>query len=265
MKNLLKKIFRQLGIFEKLQFHPLNRIYRNKTLRKRYFEQLHFYKELLGENKKLIFDVGANVGDTAHMFRRIADKVIALEPDDQNCKILRARFGNSKHVIIIQKAVSSVSGETEFFIDAPGSAFNTLSKKWVNVLQNTELTRFGSTMKFGQHKKVETTTLDLLISQYGNPDFIKIDVEGFELEVIKGLTKSVNRISVECNFPEFYAETIEIIQYLNELNPAYRFNYYNEHSFLLPDFIDAREMISILEKTNLRFFEIFCQLNQQKL
>lgn len=250
-----------MGLLEKLRYHPLNRIYRSKLLRDRYFGQLHFYQAVLGPRLNLVFDIGANVGDTTRMFRTIARKVVALEPDDENYSILKMRFGSNSKVRIVKKAVSETEGEAEFFIQEEGSAFNTLSDKWVNVLGDEKLTRFNATAKFQATKKVKTTTLDLLIKEFGKPDFIKIDVEGFEYQVVKSMSQPVPFLSFECNLPEFKNETIQIIQYLDGLSKNYRFNYYNEKEFLLPQFVDAAEMTDIISKTNLRYFEVFCQLN----
>jgi FkbM family methyltransferase len=262
MKNAVKKLLNKMGLLEKLRYHPLNRIYRNKLSRDRYFAQLRFYQAVLGRKVNLVFDIGANVGDTTHIFQNIARKVIALEPDDENYSILKMRFGNNSKVVIIKKAVSEAEGEAEFFIQEEGSAFNTLSDKWVNVLGDETQTRFGSAAKFQSTKKVKTTTLEALIKEFGIPDFIKIDVEGFEYQVVKSLQQPVQYISFECNLPEFKNETIQIVQYLDELNKKYRFNYHNDdQEFLLPQFVDAAEMTDIVSKTKLRYFEVFCQLN----
>jgi FkbM family methyltransferase len=259
MKKFLKLIFKKLNLLEKIQYNPLYRINRSKEFKNDFRKQLLFYKKLLSDRNRLIFDIGANVGDYTYIFSKLANKVIAFEPDEKNNRILRTRFGGNKGIGIVQKAVSSTVGEADFFMQTPGSGYNTLSKKWVDILESEKFSRFDDVKKFEQTEKVSTTTLDDIIQAYGLPDFVKIDVEGFELDVLKGLTQPLPYFSFECNFPEFFSETIAGIEYLKNINPVYKFNYTREHEFLLPEYVSADEMIAILKSTDKRFFEIYCK------
>ena len=74
------------------------------------------------------------------------------------------------------------------WIDAPGSAKNTLSRKWANTLKDDDK-RFGHTLGFEQSRQVETVTIEQLIIAHGSPFFIKIDVEGHELSVLRGMRR----------------------------------------------------------------------------
>ena len=69
------------------------------------------------------------------------------------------------------------------------------------------------------------TTLDALIENYGMPDFIKIDVEGYELEVLKGLTQPIRMISFEYTIPEQYNSVLECIKIVEKVNPYLLCNY----------------------------------------
>jgi len=262
MKKFIKKILAKLNLLEKIQYNPLYRLNRDPDFKKEYKKQLALYTEILGKKNNLIFDIGANVGDYASMFKKLASKIIVLEPDEQNFRILNVRFSKNKNIIVIKKAVASSIGEAELYIESSGSAFNTLSVKWVEALENQGHLRFNENKKFAGSQKIATTTLDFLLEEYGVPDFVKIDVEGFELEVIKGLSKPIPLLSFECNFPEFKEETLKIIRHLTELSNGYLFNYIREYDFILPGFINADEMIKIIETTNFRYFEIFCKLSK---
>jgi transposase len=113
---------------------------------------------------------------------------------------------------------------TQMWIDKPGSAKNTLSQKWVETLKRDDR-RFKQHLDFGQQTTVETTTLDKLIAEHGLPFFIKIDVEGHEPSVLRGLHSAVPYLSFEVNLPEFASEGQECVEILSRLAPAGKFNY----------------------------------------
>ena len=77
--------------------------------------------------------------------------------------------------------------------------------------------------QFSKKTKVNTTTLNNLINSYGLPYFIKIDVEGHEEQVIKGLTHPIPIISFEANLPQFLEHSISIVKYLLNLDASSKF------------------------------------------
>src|SRR5258708_30129788 len=103
-------------------------------------------------------------------------------------------------VSIVGKAVSASNGKEILWVDKPGSAKNTLNTKWVETLR-TDSSRFGESLEFAGRCEVETVTLDSLIEAHGLPTFIKIDVEGHEPAVLKGLHRRVPGVSFEFNLP----------------------------------------------------------------
>jgi hypothetical protein len=64
-----------------------------------------------------------------------------------------------------------------------------------------------------------------LIEKYGIPQFIKIDVEGYELEVLKGLSHPINAISFEYTVPEQAEKLVTCIKRIEELDGKTLFNY----------------------------------------
>ena len=125
--------------------------------------------------------------------------------------------------MIVPEAVSDTVGTGVLIEHEPGSAKNTLNPKWAEILRN-DSTRFGQTLSFESSKSVRTTTLEALITTHGVPHFIKIDVEGLEASVLRGLQRPVPYVSFEVNLPEFYEEGRECIELLARTEPGGRFN-----------------------------------------
>lgn len=258
MKEFIRKLLLKSGLWYKIQFSHWYREWKRPGYRRRLQSLEKFYISLFkGSRPKLIFDIGASIGDYSYVFSRITDRLVVVEPDATNNSILLSRFGAKRGCTVLKKAVSKSIGTAEFFMEAEGSTLNTLSDKWVSVLENTEETRFAVRHNFEKSVLVETTTLDSLIGEYGLPDYVKIDVEGFEKEVIEGLHHVVPMLSFECNLPEFAEETIWILGALEKLNSSTTFNFIREDSFVLPKPVSATEMIEIIRSGKYRFMEIF--------
>ena len=86
---------------------------------------------------------------------------------------------------------------------------------------------FVSTSAFQWQKseKVNVTTLDKLVQEYGKPAFCKIDVEGYEYKVLKGLSKPVGTISFEFTpTKEFIDLAMDIVEHLATIGEV-KFNY----------------------------------------
>ena len=78
--------------------------------------------------------------------------------------------------------------------------------------------------KWDKEIKVTTKTLDDLINTFGVPAFMKIDVEGYELKVLQGLSVPVPLISFE-HSPEMIDEARNCAQRLQEISTDYKYNY----------------------------------------
>lgn len=232
-KESARKRFGQAGVYQRAKASWIYDLYWSVADRRiidRRQDEIDFYRQLLsGFNEgDLIFDVGANHGYKADIFLRLGAKVVAVEPDEICQGILRQRFltyrVKRKPLFIVPQAISDRSGIERMWVDAPGSAKNTLSQKWVETLRG-DSKRFGHALDFGHWKQIETTTMERLIEQYGSPFFIKIDVEGHELSVLRRLQRPVPFLSFEVNLPEFKSEGLECIQVLSRLAPSGKFNF----------------------------------------
>ena len=228
------------------------------------YKELNFYRTLLvGLGKgDLIFDIGANRGTKTSIFLSLEARVVAVEPDEANQAILTAMFLRyrltPKTVIIVPEAVSDQSTVETMWIDEPGSAKNSFSRKWVETLK-TDAKRFGVSAEFAHQRQIQTTTLEALTVKYGPPFFVKIDVEGYELNVLRGMKRPVPYLSFEVNLPEFRAEGLQCIDLLRHLAPDGTFNYSVDcrDGVLLQEWLDASAFSLVLNQCSHESIEVF--------
>ncbi len=172
---------------------------------------LRFYSQFVTRNS-LCFDVGANIGNCTKIFLKLGASVVAVEPQIKCADILTRKFGDNRKFTLIRKALGADDGTAELQI-SNADTISSLSPEWINSVKKSG--RFRDYL-WEQKQVVPLTTLDSLIRQYGNPDFIKIDVEGYEYEVIKGLTYPVRSMSFEFT-PEYLDATLASLEHLRSI------------------------------------------------
>ena len=176
-------------------------------------KKLLFYSQFV-PGSSLCFDIGANVGNRTKLFLLLGAHVVAVEPQEDCAHRLNTIFGSNRRFRLVNKAVGSLEGQAEIFLTNENT-ISSMSRDWIKAVKTSG--RFGN-YSWDHSRTVQVTTLDNLIDEYGVPEFIKIDVEGFEREVVSGLSKSVKTISVEFT-PEFLDSTLNCIEHLKTIGP----------------------------------------------
>jgi FkbM family methyltransferase len=203
--------------------------------------RLDFYSQFAGPGS-LVFDVGANVGNRSKVFIKLGAKVIGVEPQTFCANFLARVFGNEPNFQLVQKALGAAPGESEIMLSKT-TTLSTMSKEWVDAVKATN--RFEKAT-WEQTQTVEVETLDRLIAQYGRPDFVKVDVEGFEEQVVLGLSQSVGVLSLETT-PEFLSKTFRCIDRCLSIGPCeFQVSYGETMQFKLPDWVSADDIRSEL-------------------
>jgi FkbM family methyltransferase len=269
VKRMVQSALGRVGIHERLKASVVYDVYWTFAQKSRIDEkkkEIAFYQSLLGfSDNALIFDIGANDGTKTAIFLKLGARVVAVEPDEHNIEIIKGKFQKYRlakvPVTIVDKAVSDKAAFETMWIDGPGSALNTFNKKWVEVLQSNEkqFARSSDQAKFSQQKTIETTTLDHLMKTYGKPLYVKIDVEGYERNVLAGLSHRVPFLSFEVNLPEFRSEGLECVDLLHRLDGAGVFNYTGASSegLMSSSWLAPAELATMLKNCSEESVEVF--------
>ena len=140
-------------------------------------------------------------------------------------------------------AVGAFEGSPELFI-CNAHTLSSLSLDWIQAVR--ESGRFSS-YSWPEKRIIPLTTLDKLIYQYGLASFIKIGVESFELEVLKGLSFPVPKVCFEFT-PEFMEPTLKYIEHLQSIGDI-RVNYSIGETacLVLERWVSPFEMIDIFK------------------
>lgn len=154
----------------------------SRSRRDEFRNRVKFYRTLV-ERDDLCFDIGSNIGDISAVLLHLGARVVAIDPQAAAMKELRARLGHYPKLRCLEVGLARAPGEMTLYLhDAVGTT---------SMLQNwTPGTPTGSV-------QVPVTTLEHLISQFGVPKYCKIDVEGFEYEVLMGLGRKLDLLSFE--------------------------------------------------------------------
>ena len=140
----------------------------------------------------LVFDVGANQGEYSEIYTNEGARVIAVEPNSAFATRLHA-LARTCDIRPVFKAIGEVPGTAVLNVcSTPG--FSTLVKPgapWMEESPDYQHVSWTHTLE------VPVTTLDHLATEFGQPEYVKIDVEGFEINVLKGMSFNPRYLSFE--------------------------------------------------------------------
>lgn len=192
-----------------------------------------FYAAMLAPGD-LAFDIGAHVGTRAIAMHRAGARVVAVEPQYPFTGYLRRTL--PEPITLVEAAVGDREAEAEMAVSSRHPTVSSLQPRFV--ADAADRPGFAH-VRWDRTQTVRMVTLDGLIARFGRPAYVKIDVEGFELDVLRGLSHPLPLLSFEY-LPAFPDLARDVTHRLAELGD-YRFNPVVGETgrFLWPDWRDG--------------------------
>lgn len=206
----------RFGRFLNAAFHPQ----KGQHLR----NMREFYAALLPP-EGLVFDVGAHVGMLSALFASLGHRVIAIEPNRDCIRHIEISYPDLP-ITVLNAVMGSKAGLVTLNVSDDRDDISSMRDDWIpNTVSSQKI-------------QVAMLTLNDLISEYGLPAFIKIDVEGFEESVLDGLSVFPKLLSFEFNTGDL-AATFRCLA-KDQFNGAL-FNYaiQDPQRFELPSWVEA--------------------------
>lgn len=204
-------------------------------------KRFDFYRQFVTSGD-IVFDVGANLGNRAKSFYRLGAVVVAVEPQATCADFLHDVFRDKANFHLIRKALGASVGQAEMLISS-AHTISSLSPGWVRAVK--ESGRFTH-YDWNRMETVTIETLDNLVAEYGCPAFVKIDVEGFEEQVVSGLSVPVGALSMEFT-PEFMESTLKCVEHLCAIGDyQFQISLGESMEFALPQWVTAGEITRAL-------------------
>ncbi len=208
-------------------------IYYGIPFRRRRLER--FYAQFVAPGA-LCFDIGAHVGNRIRCWRALGARVVAVEPQSNAFRFLTHRYSRDANVTLIRCAVGRTAGVATLRFGDLNPTVASLSTEWIDRVS----TEPGfARVRWNRSEPVELRTLDELIAAHGRPDFLKIDVEGYEAEALAGLSTAVAALSFEYtpSAPEIAIACVDRLAALG----SYRYNLSpgESHRLALREWIDG--------------------------
>jgi len=149
----------------------------------------------------VIFDVGANDGQSISRFKKVFpnSKIYSFEPDSEIFKKLKIFSQKFRNVKIYNQGLSSKNGQSVFYSYGYDKISSILPLDKNSKLFKSRKLALGQKKNFFKKKKIEIIKLDTFvkIKKIKRINVLKIDVQGFEPEVLRGSSEFLKKSKVD--------------------------------------------------------------------
>jgi FkbM family methyltransferase len=139
----------------------------------------------------MVFDIGANIGYYALMELGLigpTGRMLAIEPSPSNIALLKRNLelnSEGERITVLEGAVSDKPGTAAFHLSAHSN------------LGTFHASGSAEKLLSGEQISVRTYTVPELAAEHGAPDLIRMDVEGHEVEVIRGMIPAIREAAMK--------------------------------------------------------------------
>lgn len=173
-----------------------------------------------GSTTPVIFDVGANIGDYSQAINTVfagKSQIYAFEPARETCGLLKRNCAGIANLSVNQIALGETEGSLTMYSDKAGSALASVNKR--------RLDHFN--IAFNNVETITVTTLDVYCTAKAitNIDFLKLDVEGHELAVLRGAKRMLDKKAIKFIQFEFGGANIDSRTFFQDFYYLLKDNY----------------------------------------
>lgn len=212
LSEMITAAFRAFRVYRSRFVHRLSGDTRHGSDILEDVRRLHGWPE-----EAIIFDVGANIGQSTVGFSDAFPRarIFAFEPSSQNFSVLRKEVASRERIHCFQRALGKEAGEAKLYLHERPSQHS---------LRRDVIERSKNPM--GTHEIVTVTTVDDVMNEHGidHVHLLKIDAEGFDLQIVKGARDALERgaigaIQVEAGIGQDQGLFEHLDNYLGYLQP----------------------------------------------